>query len=78
MSQTYSNVHDCGGTIYSGGGSPEEDHDVCDLCGAFLYASAAAEGWSFPTGTNPADNRAAWDNQEDRSPDAAEPESCED
>lgn len=60
----------CGGTILTGG-SGDLTHRYCDRCGAFDYEDYGEAG--FPAGkdvqANRA-NRAAWDNQDDRSPEA--------
>lgn len=59
-------AHDCLGTLHSGGDG-EQAHTACSECHAFQYDYV--EG-PFPTGTDEAANRAAWDAGDDRSPDA--------
>jgi hypothetical protein len=58
----------CGGAI---GIAKEHDGTAylyCDKCGAFTMDADA----ELPTGSDRDANRAAWDNAEDRSPDAEE------
>jgi hypothetical protein len=67
MTDTMS-YHICGGTILDGGlGSPEAEHRYCDRCGAFRYGSDD----ELPDGTDREANRAAFEDGEDASPDAA-------
>lgn len=61
-------THTCGGTILIGG-SGEQAHSYCDRCRAFLYNSAD-DAEDFPTGTDIEANRAAWDDGDERSPEA--------
>jgi hypothetical protein len=79
-------LHDCGGTVLTASLPSRPDWDqfsrgviasgilvinrnkaeyqCCDRCGAFSFDD------ELPTGTNYAANMAAWDNGDDRSPDA--------
>ena len=63
---TYRYHEGCGGTILSGGAG-EQAHDYCDRCGAFRYDSADEP---FPSGSDRDANRRAYDDGDDRSPDA--------
>jgi hypothetical protein len=63
-------LHGCGGTILIGAAGTDHEHDYCDRCGAFRYLGTSPE--SFPTCTDKAANTHAWDEGEERSPDATE------
>lgn len=65
---TNERIHDCGGTILIGGNA-EQEHLYCDRCGAYTYTD---QDRVFPTGTDQAANRAAYDAGESHSPDADE------
>lgn len=58
----------CGGTILTAT-LDGHSYDYCDRCAAFRYEDDSNE--SFPTGDDRQANRAAWDGQETRSPEAA-------
>ena len=62
---TYS-THACGGTILHGG-SGEQEHAYCDRCRAYAYTASDRD---VPDGTDPAANRAAWDDGDEASPEA--------
>lgn len=61
-------THTCGGTILHGGAGLDA-HSYCDRCGAFVYDSATDP--TMPTGTDKAANEAAYNDGDERSPEAA-------